>query len=225
MISLIVNTAAGENTKYAQRAYALQNFILPQYLAAPYINEVIVVGSWHEGDGYQYISCPSKYFSAVDALEQRQRGFEASSGDVVIFQHDDHVLDLDDTEKLWHHLYHSGWFIDVDIEDPLENVKYDVNAWDVLSPARYTRLRTISGERLNNGEPGYNEHVPLGGHLSGHCAIFRREVIERCPWTDCQKVFTWDVSMTQNAVVKGFKIVWTDAIRCWDVEEGSQPWT
>ena len=221
MISLVLNTCALQRSMYNTtpagvpyntRAYALRNWILPQYIADPYIDEVIVVGSWHEGEGYQYIPSPSKYFSCVDALEQRQLGFEASNGDVVIFQHDDHVLESPD----WLRDYFDSCCL-------LADSKFKKPA-AVLSPSRYTRLRSISGERLNNGEPGYNSHVPPGGHLSGHCAIFRREVIERCPWTDAQKVFTWDVSATQNIVTAGFKIVWTDAIRCWDVEEGSTPW-
>ena len=220
MISLVVNTCALQESMYNTtpagvpyntRTYALRNWILPQYIADPYIDEVIVVGSWEEGEGYQYIPSPSKYFSCVDALEQRQLGFEASTGDVVIFQHDDHVLE----NEQWIDCRGDS---SSDLDCPLQ---YGV---DVLSPSRYTRLRFMNGERLNNGEPGYNEHVPPGGHLSGHCAIFRREVIERCPWTDAQKVFTWDVSATQNIVTAGFKIVWTDAIRCWDVEEGSTPW-
>lgn len=213
MISLVINTCALQNTMYNissggvpynNRAFALRNFILPQYLADPCLDEVIVVGSWEEGEGYKYVHCPSTYYSCVDALEQRQKGFEASSGDVVIFQHDDHVLQ----RNVW-------------MEDLIG--PFDDQA-DVLSPSRYTRLRHSNGERLNAGEPGYNEFVPPGGHLNGHCSIFRREVIQECPWTDCQKVFTWDVSMTQNVVMKGFKIVWTDAIRCWDVELGSEPW-
>ena len=211
MISLVINTCAMEpgprfSGKYKDRAYALQNFIIPQYVNDPYIDEIIVVGSWQEGDGYKYIPCPSKYFSCVDALEQRQRGFEACEGDVVIFQHDDHVLDIPLKMKT-----NTRWFS-------------LVNRGDVLSPARYTRLRYPDGERLNAGEPGFNEWVPPGGHLNGHCAIFNREVIERCPWTNADKVFTWDVSMTHQIRKAGFEIAWSNMIRCWDIEKGSTPW-
>lgn len=227
MISLIINTCALQESMYNTtpagvpyntRAYALRNWILPQYLSDPYIDEVIVVGSWEEGEGYQYIPSPSKYFSCVDALEQRQLGFEASKGDVVIFQHDDHVLSNPYTGPYYNRSN--------SLQDLVEYAgeENDYIFADVWSPARYTRLRFVNGERLNNGEPGYNEHVPPSGHLSGHCAIFRREVIEQCPWTDAQKVFTWDHSMTQAVVVAGFKIVWTDAIKCWDVSFNEEPW-
>ena len=214
MISLIINTCAMEpgprfSGKYKDRAYALQNFIIPQYVNDPYIDEIIVVGSWQEGEGYKYIPCPSKYFSCVDALEQRQRGFEASTGDIVIFQHDDHVLEKS-LEYYW---------VDGIIYHGMQS-----GGCDVLSPACYTRLRYPDGERLNAGEPGFNEWVPPGGHLNGHCAIFNRDVIERCPGTNADKVFTWDVSMTHQIRKAGFEIAWSNMIRCWDIEKGSTPW-
>ena len=216
MISVIINTCALErNTHsktpqgvpYNSRAYALRNFILPRYIADPYISEIIVVGSWEEGEGYRYIHSPSKYFSAVDALEQRQIGFEVSRNNILVFQHDDHFIELD-----W------NVYRDLDLGFSLSS------GYDVVSPARYTRLRNVSGERLNGGEPGYNQWSTSEGHINGHCAIFSREVIEKCPWTSANKIFTWDISMTQNIKAAGFKIIWHESIKCWDVEMGSEPW-
>ena len=149
MISLVINTCAegpisrsivssrGAGQPYAQRAYVLQNFIIPQ--AIEKFGEVIVVGEWHDGKDYTYIPCESKAFDCTDALEQRQLGFEASVGDIVAFQHDDHIFEGD------------LWPMDEQLNNP-----------DVLVPERYTRLRRSEGELLNNGlQAGY-----ISGHFA-----------------------------------------------------------
>ncbi len=199
MISVCINTAAlaphakhvmsSGGVPYSWRAYALKNFILPRYVGAEYIDEVIVTGIWEEGEGYTYVHVPAQHFNWADCIEQRHAGFEASSGDVLVFQHDDHMLDL--------------WL-------------GAVQGWDVISPARYTRARTFSGERLNAGE--------ADGYIDGHCSIYKREVIERCPWSNVPRAFTMDIAHTKQVKAAGFNIVWTDNVRCWDVEYGSTPW-
>jgi hypothetical protein len=148
VISLIINTCALQDREsissgrvpHKWRQYALRNWILPQYIADPYIDEVIVVGSWEEGEGYTYLPCPSKHFNAADALEQRQMGFERSEGDVLIFQHDDHMLDL---------FVFNNWMMNMQVAQ--EKTHPEMPA-DVIIPMRYTRARNIVGERLNNGE-------------------------------------------------------------------------
>ena len=88
MISLIINTAAGVSrdikssggVPHDRRGYALRNFILPSYTVSGMFDEIFVVGEWESGEGYEYIHCPSEHFSCVDALQQRQAGFEASNG-------------------------------------------------------------------------------------------------------------------------------------------------
>ena len=211
---------------YGYRSYALRNWILPQYIADPYIDEVIVVGDFEEGEGYQYVPCPSVKFNWSDCIAQRHEGFLASSGDVVIFQHDDHVFDKNSSNLIWARL----------------------GLQDVLSPARYTRLRKVEGERLNAGEPAiaissgppfnFEENYPgkvwrvndpksvvsIEGYIDGHGAIYRREVIKACPWNEVPKQFTMDVLHTAQIREKGFKIVWTDDIKIFDVEFGAQPW-
>ena len=228
MISLVINTCAGGakaaetlssgGQPHAQRAFALRNFILPAAIADPTFNEVIVVGEWEPGNGYTYIEVPSKHFSCVDALQQRQVGFEKSRGDVVIFQHDDHILEV------WP-LDHGYNAVEVfEEEEP-----------SVLVPARYTRLRNVNGERLYNGEPDLvfdDKGVyaveflqrQVRGYISGHCAIYRREVLEKCPWGDVSEKFTWDVQHTAQIRAAGFKITWSSALKVWDVEAGSRPW-
>ncbi len=149
MISLIINTCAegpisksivssrGFGQPHAQRAFVLQNFIIPQ--AIERFGEVIVVGEWHEGKGYTYIPCASKKFDCTDALEQRQLGFEASVGDIIAFQHDDHIF-----------------------EGPLWPIDEQLFGPEVLVPERRTRLRHTEGELLNNGmAKGY-----ISGHFA-----------------------------------------------------------
>ncbi len=210
MISLVINTCAGGpkaaetlssgRQSHIQRSFALRNFILPAALADPTFSQVIVVGEWEPGNDYIYIEVPSERFSCVDALAQRQAGFERSTGDWIVFQHDDHML-----------------------ENNIVSTINNSNGADVLVPARYTRLRDVNGERLFNGEPEQPPNPPEG-YASGHCCIYRREVIERCPWSAVPAVHQWDREHTKQIREAGFVIQYSDALRCWDVEAGSAPW-
>ena len=234
MISLVINTCANGpkaaktlssgKQPHAQRAFALRNFILPAAIADPAFSEVIVVGEWEPGNGYIYIEVPSERFSCVDALAQRQAGFERATGDWIVFQHDDHLLEND----LWNG---DPYEFSSKLIDSLSGIQTDV-----LVPARYTRLRNVNGEKLFSGEAKYGTDsiedcegqswpVPLArGYISGHCAIYRREVLERCPWSSVRKTFTWDTVHTAQIREAGFSINWSDVLRCYDVEAGSHPW-
>ena len=144
MISLVINSCAlGDQAKsvlssgkqpHEQRAFALRNFLLPAAIADRAITEVIVVGEWEPGDGYTYIEAPSQHFSCVDALHQRQVGFEKSRGDWIVFQHDDHFL--------------KNPVVDYDDETALDKELWPGQKADILIPARYTRLRNVNGEKL-----------------------------------------------------------------------------
>jgi len=203
-LSVIINTCAledndtkssgGKGPTHAGRAYALRNFILPRYIADPLVDEIIVVGTWGFSEEYTYIPMPSVYKSCTDALLQRHAAAQAATGDILIFQHDDHMFSSLDTMQ--------DIFLHVDT--------------DVLSPARYTRLRSVSGERLNNGE----QH----GYISGHGTAYRREVIEQCPWGDVPPVFTWDIEHTKQIRAAGFNPVWSEDLQLWDCEFESEPW-
>lgn len=86
---------------------------------------------------------------------------------------------------------------------------------DVLCPRRVTFLRNPDGERLNNGEEG--------NYVTGHFAIYRREVIQACPWDAVPKVFTWDIQHTQQITAYGYSVDWNGPI-VYDIEHGAQPW-
>ena len=196
---------------YAQREFVLRNFIIPSALNDPMLDEVIVVGSWEDGPGYTYVPKPSIHFNCTDTLHQRQAAFEASHGDLVIFCHDDHLLDL---MHYGAHFNAQGYMQSMGV--------------DVLVPARFTRLRNVRGERLNSGEPGMwkqaTEEQQVYGYIPGHCAIYTRAVIEKCPWEAVPNVFVWDTKHTAMIRAAEFNIEWTPMCRVWDVEQGSTPW-
>jgi len=198
MLSVVINTAAGGNPdtkswtgqRHVGRAYALRNFIIPYYVAYPFVTELIVVGEWEPGPGYLYIESPSKHMNWNDALEQRQRGFLASQGEWVLFSHDDHLVEF----------------------DFLEDEQYDV-----LVPDRFTRMRSSTPERINNGS---ND-----GYIMGHAAFYKRKVIEACPWTNVPPTHrTWDVMHTKQILDAGFHVHWDHNSRAYDVEFGAEPW-
>ena len=221
-VSLVINSCANgpkaAETKssggqpHAQRSFALRNFILPAAVADPTFSEVIVVGEWEPGWGYIYIEVPSERFSCVDALAQRQAGFERSTGDVVIFQHDDHMLAPDVGSRTKHSSWANGGIG--------AGVRGEVG---VIVPARYTRLRDVNGEKLLSGEPS-DKGKNREGYISGHCTIYRRGVLERCPWSYVKKVFAWDIEHTKQIREAGFEIEWRDTLYCYDCEAGAKPW-
>ena len=177
-------------TPHALRAYSLGNFILPFYRADASIDEILVAGEFVEGEGYRYVPCPSTHFSCIDALAQRQAAFEAATGDVIVFHHDDHMIDYTFAAKL---------------------KTADMTKVDVILPER--RRRTMGGhEVLNNGGKD--------GYISGHCVVMTREACEKAPWNAVQHVFEWDVSHTRLIAAAGLRALHTDLIWCWDVEVG-----
>jgi hypothetical protein len=165
------------------RGYALHHLLLPAYESIA--DEVIVVGEWQEGAGYTYIHSPSRFFSAVDALEARQRGFEAASGDFICFVHDDHFVDLKDFD-------HLPWW-----------------QADVWVPRRWRRTEAGFDALQNNGMPNY---------VGGHCAFYRREILERAPWGEVEKVHAWDVDHTVRLRSVGARIAETSLVNVYDVE-------
>ena len=203
-LSVVINSAADAphakhalssgGVPYSWRAYALQNFILPAYIADPSVDEVIVAGEWHEGEGYTYVPVEPEYRTLADCIAQRQAGFEASTGAWVIFQHDDHIF-----------------------REPCGFTKFAgvrAGTVDVVSPSRWTYARKTGGEELNSGFEKY---------IDGHGAVYRREVLRRCPWSEVPVQFTMDVAHTEQ-VKKKFSVLWAATWQIFDCEYGASPW-
>ena len=205
-LSLVIPTAAltdqtARGLSYAFRAYLLRNFVLPQAIASGAFREILVVGEFEAGTGYTYLPCSSVERSNVsDAIRKRHIGTRAATGDWICVLNDDHIF------------------------DPQFFTRFAVHAAvaDVVSPARWTRLRHADGEQLNGGEPG--GRWSGAGHLNGHCCVFKRAVLECCPWHALPWTFTYDVVQTERIREAGFHIVWSPDVIVWDVEHGATPW-
>lgn len=202
-ISVIVNTCclgprahavtgSCSPTPHAWRAFALGNFILPAYAADANIDEVIVAGEFVQGDGFTYAPSPSRFFSCVDALAQRDAGAKAANGDILIFTHDDHILEPGFAARLRAML-------------PLPD------GVGVIVPQR--RRRTFaSWNVLNNGRDQ--------GYIGGHVVVMTRAAAEAVPWSIVAEVHEWDKSHTQLLRDAGFGIRWLDDLAAYDIEIG-----
>lgn len=175
---------------YAGRAYALRNFILPLYRRQPF-HEVIVSGVWapEPRDPYTVLFVPTEHHNILDIVSQRQAGYKVSTGDVLLYQGDDHVI-----------------FDDIALVEPLMRA---LDA-DVLVPARWTRLNRRE-EPSNDGR--MEAYVPF------HCAFYRRHVMEVCPWGELLgEPHSLDVRHSEMMKKKGVRFQWTDELRAWDIE-------
>jgi len=179
---------------YAARRYALGNFILPALVHDPFIAEVIVVGEWTPGDGYTYVPCASRYFSSDDAVAQRQAAFEHSRGEFILFMHDDHILHPRTAREIV-----SGAMDDIDI----------------LVLPRFARTMHGDIRKPNGGDasPPY---------ISGHAGVYRREILERVPWSAVPAIREWDQAQTMLMRGVGARVAWpSDAPKVYDVEIGA----
>lgn len=129
--SLIINTAVlaphaqktgnpFRTTTYAERGEGLLRIIDE---GLPEACEKIVAGNYEPGDGYTYIEVPPLYGDRRDALVQREMGARLSTGDILVFTHDDHLPN-----------FHAS---DIQAKD-----------WDILVPKR---VHDVTGEELPNG--------------------------------------------------------------------------
>lgn len=128
-VSLIINTAVttakGGNpfrsSSYADREAGLERIIDE---GVPEAVEKIVAGSYKPNDGFTYLEVPPLYGDRRDALVQREMGARLSTGDILVFTHDDHLPN-----------FHAS-----DIPD---------GEWDILVPKR---VHGIDGRDLPNGQ-------------------------------------------------------------------------
>lgn len=203
MLSVVIPTVAlGTTTRlssgkqaYSQRAYLLRCFLLPALRADPLVNEIVVVGEFEPGAGYTYVPCPNVRFDNVhDALAQRQAGFAATTGEWVAYIADDHMV----------------------TPNTFARARSYMAIGDVVSLNRRTRMRNGAGEDLNCGA--------ADGYYNGHGCVFRRDVLEACPWSAVPRIFSYDVAHSAQIKAAGFHLVYAPDAYVEDVEAGAQPW-
>lgn len=179
---------------YAARRYALGNFVLPALIHDPFIAEIIVVGEWCDGDGYTYVPCASRYFSSDDAVAQRQAAFERSRGALILFMHDDHILHPLAARQI--------------VSGAMDNV-------DVMVLPRFVRSMHGDVRKPNGGDatPPY---------VSGHAACYRREILERVPWSAVPAIREWDQAQTMLMRGVGARLAWpSEEPKVYDIEVGA----
>lgn len=189
-------TASATNgAVYAARRFALGNFIIPAYLEDDYISEVIVVGEWCEGEGYIYIHSSSRYFSSDDAIAQREAAAKVATGDIIVFQHDDHILHPKAAKEL---------------------VTTEMDGADVLVLPRF--VRSMLGDLA---KPNGSAATPP--YIGGHCAAYTSDAITKVPWRAIPAVREWDQAQTMLMRAAGLNIRWpTNTPRVYDCEVGAQ---
>lgn len=173
--------------------------LIPLYVQSGVFKEIIVVGEFEEGEGYTYLPFPSAYRNCADALPKRQAGFDAlknKSVSWVLFQHDDHLWDFTNQIDMREEAY-------------------------VLSPSRWTRARTIHGERLADGTfPRQTME-----YVNGHACLMKPHVFrDGFNWAKVPPVFTWDIEQSNILRRLNVPMRYAPELKVWDAERGSEPW-
>lgn len=167
----------------------------------PHFDEVVVVANWAHarsvGDVARFLCVAPLTNTTTDALVKRDVGTLATSAPNIVYLCDDHALAPNFTRDL----------MDV-LAEP----------WDVLVPNRYTLVGTDTVP-LNMGE--------AERYCGGHAGVFRRTLIERCPWSAGPHDRLWDKHMSwKQQTDLHARFLWKPragiAIR--DLEPQNSPW-
>lgn len=185
--------AGGKGIDGQPRTTLLDERVIPSCISQAF-DEVLVVGSHHEGTGYRYIDVPDVTRTTLDALIKRDVGTVATDADVLVYLADDHAL-----------IGHFG-----------RSLRMLTDDYDILVPSRYVQHPEKGVLHIPNGEEG--------GYCAGHCGVFRRRVIQDRPWMAQPHHPNWDWYATQNQRAAGFKVEWTTALSIEDLEPERSPW-
>ena len=202
----------------AKRRALLDTKVLPSILPQEF-DDVLVVGEYHDGEGYRYLHVPDITRSTVDALIKRDVGTLGTDADILVYLSDDHGLHWDFLQQL----------------RCLESAP-----WDLIMPSRYC---IVGGAEipLNMGQspalpavgnPAWAERMAeqLWGrgvtvdYLAGHAGIFRRSLIQARPWTTMPHDRLWDVLATKEQKNMGARFVFVPALKVEDYEIEGSPW-
>ena len=203
-----------------KRARMVQEQILPVVLQNQF-DEVAVVGDFWDGAGYRHIPVPPITRTTVDALIKRDAGTVATTAPVVAYFCDDHAPAPDFAAKYRECL------------EPRTD-------WDVLVPARFCRTQNLKVPLNTGGDPMlpslpnpedavFAAHrvwdtPPKTGYCAGHAGVFRRELIQKCPWTAMPHDRIWDVFASQIQQNMGAQFVWSPLLEVFDLEPEAMPW-
>jgi len=203
--SLIINTAAldpwvhGANphrsSDYRRRYSLLKERVLPAAISQDF-DEIIVAGVYEDGPGYRYLPVAPRFRDRRDALVQREQGARHSSGEVLVFSHDDHALAADFNQVLKSYTGEWGEY---------------AKGWDLLMPQR---IHGITGAVMNNGfEAGPNKTSYMGSHA----LVMKRWLWASVPWTSVDTEY-WDTTLTRMWEQAGGKLVFANDLQHVDVE-------
>jgi hypothetical protein len=175
------------------RIKLLKNKILPKALSAGF-DEIFVAG---RPDDSLVGAFPKIMFLHIEpltrtreeALHIREVATRYATGDILTYMADDHSVANSFVENM------PTW------------------EWDVLTPQR---IHGITKQELNNGRPD-GPWKNWNGYSPAHCQILKRRVWAQTPWESLH-LTPWDVSMTRLWREMRFKVVWTDEIKCVDLE-------
>lgn len=182
---------AGQGT----RKRLIDEHILPSLVG---FDEVLVVGTHHEGEGYRYLHVPDLTKTTNDALVKRDVAALAATGDAVVYLADDHC-------------------VLPDFAADLRTIASEaVVPWDVLVPSRWADHPDKGRIRIPNGEEQY--------YCAGHGGVFRQRVMHARPWTAERHHPNWDLLISHEHVRDGFKYVSMPTLKILDLEPHNSPW-
>jgi len=215
--SLIINTACMDPlvrpnvNPYRSETYATRKDLILETVSKlkGQYDEIIIAGTFEPGDGYTYIEVYPHYRDRRDALYQREYGARHSSGDVLVFCHDDHTPAEDFALQLRRH-YLEGYACNLTDDAPNPDCKcgkwHRPPEWDLIIPKR---IHGLTGEELNNGK--------ADDYMGGHCLVMRRSLWAEVSWLSVDTEF-WDVSMTRLWREAGGILLWSDHLVHIDLE-------
>lgn len=193
-LSYVINTCAADpyvrssrRKHHFERGAQLEQRIIPAAIANA--DEVIVAGQWHKGSGYIYDSVAPFRRDRRDALYQRESGARLSTGDILVFGHDDHAVGEGFGLTL-----RRNW------------LQPESEEWDILVPKR---THALTGADMNNGS--------AESYMGGHVLVMRRWLWAAVPWT-CVDTEYWDLTLTRIWREAGATIVFTTDLECFDLE-------
>lgn len=202
--------------------------VLPSVLKQGF-DEVVLVHDWLQhplwadgGGAWLDVRVSPIARNTRDALLKRDAGTLATTSPTLVYLCDDHALAPNFLAELREVL-----------DEP----------WDVLVPNRYTQSSALGKDDMGNlgSADSVRFHHPAGrvllnmgereGYCAGHAGVFRRYLVEACPWMSFaygawEYVRCWDVNSSAEHQRRGARYVFKprSGIAVEDLEPERQPW-